>query len=145
MCAGAAWGLTTVAIRVSRLGDAPAAQTLFYQLAGAFVILLPLAACTGRLQFHGTALAWASLGFQTFIVSFVSYLAWFWLLRRYLAARLGVLSFLSPLFGVTMGALLLHERLAPSFITGAALVLVGLLVVNGKDLLARPRTRARST
>ena len=38
----AAWGLTTVLIRSSRLSDAPATQTLLYQLAGAFVLLLPL-------------------------------------------------------------------------------------------------------
>lgn len=139
VCAGAAWGLTTVAIRVSRLSDAPAAQTLFYQLAGGFLALMPLAALTGQLEFHGTTLAWVSLGFQSLVVSFVSYLTWFWLLRRYLAARLGILSFLSPLFGVTMGAVWLHEPLAPSFLTGALLVLMGLLVVNGKDWLTKVR------
>ena len=137
LCAGAAWGLSTVAIRVTRLSEAPAAQTLFLQLAVACVLLLSFAALSGQLRFHGSPIAWTSLGFQTVIVSFASYLAWFQLLRRYLAARLGVLSFMTPLFGVAAGALLLHERLDRSFLAGAALVLVGLMVVNGGALRRR--------
>jgi len=141
VCAGAAWGLSTVAIRVSRLSEAPAAQTLFLQLAVAFALLLPVAVLTGEARFHGTLLAWSSLGFQTVVVSFASYLAWFQLLRRYLAARLGVLSFMTPLFGVAAGALLLHEPLDRSFLSGAALVLLGLLVVNGQRFPAPPPPR----
>ncbi|HTY50561.1 MAG TPA: DMT family transporter [Steroidobacteraceae bacterium] len=138
VCAGAAWGLSTVAIRVTRLSEAPAAQTLFIQLAVACVLLLPFAALTGQVRFHGSLIAWGSLGFQTVIVSFASYLAWFELLRRYLAARLGVLSFMTPMFGVAAGALLLHEPLERSFLAGAVLVMLGLLVVNARAWLRSP-------
>ena len=141
LCGGLAWGLTTVAIRTGPLNDAPPAQTLFYQLVGAFVVLVPFTWATGQGAFHGSALAWASLGFQALVVSFASYLAWFWLLRRYLAARLGVLSFMSPLFGVAFGALLLREPLDPAFLAGAALVVVGLLTVNGHGWLRQTLAR----
>lgn len=143
LCAGAAWGLTTVAVRSSRLSEAPAAQTLFYQLAIASLVLLPCAWLSGQAQFHATPRVWASLGFQSVIVAFASYLIWFWLLRRYLAARLGVLSFMSPLFGVAFGVLLLHERPDTAFLIGALLVLVGLLVVNAQVWLPSWRQRRR--
>lgn len=135
LCGGAAWGLTTVAVRATRLSDAPATQTLFYQLVWAFAILLPVAGLTRQVAFHGNTLVWASLGFQAIVVCFFSYVAWFYLLRVYLASRLGVLSFMAPLFGVALGALLLHERLDPTFLAGAALVLAGMLVVNGREWL----------
>jgi len=135
ICAGAVWGLTTVAVRASRLSEAPATQTLFYQLVWAFVVLLPFALLSGQSTFHGNTLVWASLGFQAFVVCFFSYVAWFYLLRIYLASRLGVLSFMAPMFGVALGALLLHERLDPTFLAGSALVLVGMLVVNGREWL----------
>lgn len=135
LCGGAAWGMTTVVVRTTRLSEAPPTQTLFYQLACAFVLLLPFAFATGQSRFHGAPLAFASLAFQTFAVAFVSYLVWFWLLRRYFAARLGVLSFMTPLFGVAMGVLLLHEHVDAAFLAGAALVLVGLLIVNGQAWL----------
>lgn len=133
--AGAAWGLTTVAVRTSRLSEAPATQTLFLQLAGACIWLLPIALMTGQTYFNGTPMVWASLAFQVLLISFASYLVWFWLLRRYLAAPLGVLSFMTPLFGMAMGVLLLDERLTPEFMAGAVLVLTGLLVVNAQAWL----------
>jgi drug/metabolite transporter (DMT)-like permease len=143
ICGGAAWGTTTVVVRATRLSEAPATQTLFYQLVWAFAVLLPYAFLRGQFHFHGTPLVWSSLAFQAVFVCFISYAAWFWLLRIYLASRLGVLAFMSPIFGVAMGALLLHERLDPSFLTGAALVLAGMMVVNGRDVLKHVFARQR--
>lgn len=137
--AGLAWGATTVVVRTSRLSEAPPAQTLFYQLAWAFVLLTPFAYLGGTAYFHGTAMVWGSLLFQGIVVSFITYLTWFWLLRRYLASRLGMMSLLTPIFGVWMGAWLLDEQLEHSFIAGAGLVLLGLLIVNGL-----PKKRARA-
>ncbi|MFT4064462.1 DMT family transporter [Paraburkholderia sp.] len=131
LCGGAAWGMTTVAVRTSRMSEAPATQTLFYQLAGAFVILLPAAMLLGQTRFHASLLLWSSLVFQTVFVCFASFLIWFAMLRRYLAARLGVLSFMTPLFGVVWGVVLLNERPTAAFVLGAVLVCVGLIVVNG--------------
>jgi drug/metabolite transporter (DMT)-like permease len=64
------------------------------------------------------------------LVAFGSYLVWFWLLTRYLAARLSVFSFLTPLFGVLFGVLILREPLTPSFIGAALLVGAGIVLVN---------------
>jgi drug/metabolite transporter (DMT)-like permease len=142
LCGGAAWGMTTVVVRTSRLSEAPATQTLFCQLACAFVLLLPFAFASGQTTFHGTPFALASLGFQTVVVTFASYLVWFWLLRRYFAARLGVLSFMTPLFGVALGVVLLHEHVDAAFLAGAALVLAGLLVANGHAWLRQVFARS---
>jgi drug/metabolite transporter (DMT)-like permease len=127
---GLAWGATTVVIRSSRLSMAPSAQTLLYQLVGAAVLLLAAAFATGRSVFVATPQALASLAFQSIIVSFASFLAWFWLLRTYLASRLGVFSFLTPVFGVALGAVLLGEAVEPRFAAGTALVLLGIVVVS---------------
>jgi drug/metabolite transporter (DMT)-like permease len=52
------------------------------------------------------------------------------MLRNFLASRLSVFSFLTPLFGVVFGALLLNETLDPRFVGGAVLVLAGVVLVN---------------
>ena len=137
LLAGAAWGATTVAIRCSSLARAPATETLLYQLLGAVVLLLPAAWLSGRWHFDASPQVWAHLGFQSLIVSFASFLAWCWLLRRYLAAQLGVFSFLTPLFGVVLGVGLLGEALDPRFVAGSGLVLAGIAVVSGHAALAR--------
>jgi len=129
--AGAAWGATTVVVRRSALSEAPPARTLLYQLLVGFALLLAAAAVSGQIgRVKLTPLASTSLLFQGVVVSFASYLAWFWLLRRYLASRISVFSFMTPLFGVTFGVLLLGEPLTPAFAGGALLVLAGITVVS---------------
>jgi drug/metabolite transporter (DMT)-like permease len=133
---GAAWGATTVLIRATRLSTLPATQTLLYQLGTGFALLLPLAMLTGHTTFNPTPLVWLSLAFNAVMVSFASYLIWFGLLRRYLASRLGVLSFLTPLFGVALGAWLLTEPIEPGFVAGALLALTGIVLVSGYGWIA---------
>jgi drug/metabolite transporter (DMT)-like permease len=130
LAAGLAWGLTTVGVRGSRLADAAASEVLLYQLVGAAVLLLAAAALTGQWAYRPTPTLAASLLFQAVVVAFISYLAWFWLLRRYVASALGAFSFLTPVFGVGLGALLLDEPLEPAFVGGAVLVLAGVAVVS---------------
>ena len=137
VAAGAAWGATTVVIRCSRLSSAPATETLLYQLLAAPTLLLPAAAALGQLTFSATPLAIGSLAFQSVVASFASYLAWFAMLRRYLASRLGVFSFLTPLFAVALGGSLLGERIEPNFIAGALLVLAGIVLVSGHGWLVQ--------
>ncbi len=128
---GVAWGATTVVVRCSTLAKAPATQTLLYQLVAAFVLLLAGAAVTGQTHINFTPQVVASLAFHVLVVSFASFLVWFWLLRKYLASRLGVFSFLTPLFGIVFGAWLLNEPIEASFLLGALPVLIGIILVSG--------------
>jgi drug/metabolite transporter (DMT)-like permease len=129
--AAALWAATTVLIRATVLARASATKTLFYQLSVS-AVMLPLASLLmgepGVVSL--TPLALASLAYQGVIVAFASYLAWFWLLTRYLAARLSVFSFLTPFFGVLGGVLVLDEPLTPSFSAAALLVGAGIVLVN---------------
>lgn len=138
LCAGMAWGATTVVVRGSRLSEAPAGLTLFYQLAVAFVLLLGYALAVVDLgQVRWSPVAIGSIVLQGVVVSFFTYLAWFWLLRRYLASNMAVFSFMTPLFGVTFGVLVLDEPLTLNFIIGAALVLSGITLVSSEAWLRR--------
>lgn len=131
--AGLAWGATTVVVRGSRLSEAPATLTLFYQLMVGFVGLLLIALVSGQIgRVTLTPLAMGSVLFQGIVVSFVSYLTWFWLLRKYLASNLAVFSFITPLFGVTFGVLLLGEPLSVNFVVGAVMVLCGVILVSAE-------------
>ncbi len=141
--AGAAWGATTVVVRASRLSEAPVTLTLFYQLIVGFVGLLAIAAVSGQIsQVSPTAIAIASVLFQGLVVSFFSYLVWFWLLQRYLASNLAVFSFMTPMFGVTFGVVLLGDPLSFNFVIGAALVLLGITLVSAEQWIRRRLRKA---
>lgn len=130
LLAGILWAATTIAVRLTKLAEAPATQTLFYQLFIAFLLLFPLAFAMGQASIHWTPFTIGSLLFHTIIVSFASYLIWFWLLKEYLASRLGVFSFLTPLFGVLFGVVLLNEKIELNFVVGTVLVMLGIMVVS---------------
>ena len=133
VAAGASWAGTTLALRTSSLSEAPPLRTIAYQLVVASVLLLPTAAVLGDLgSIHMTALAWASLSFQSVVVSVAALLVWFWLLRRYLASRLGVFAFLSPIFGVGFGVVLMGDPISINFALGGLAILAGLLLVNSR-------------
>ncbi len=142
---GMAWGATTVVLRSTALGQAPATQTLLYQLVAAALLLLPAAIGMGQADIRPTTLMWGNLAFQSVVVSFASFLLWFWLLKQYLASQLGVFSFLTPLFGVAFGVWLLGEPLEPRFVSGAGLVLAGVVLVSGHAWLAQAWLRRKAT
>ncbi|MFT8723541.1 MAG: DMT family transporter, partial [Acetobacter malorum] len=144
LLAGASWGVTTVVIRMSSLARVPAKQTLLYQLVGACVFLLPMAVLLHQTAFTITPILLLSLGYQVFILSFIAFLLWFWLLRHYQASRIGVLSFMTPLFGVVLGAVLLHEPVEPGFVTGAILVVAGLVLVSGYGWISQSLKKVRT-
>ena len=143
LAAGAVWGATTLVVRTSRLARAPAAVTLWYQLVGACVLALGSALVLGETHATMTGRLFVSLAYQTVILSAASYLAWFSLMRVYLASRLGILSLMTPVFGIGFGIVILGDHLTPGFLAGAALILSGILLVSGRDVLLRRTTRRR--
>lgn len=135
LLAGIAWGGSTLVIRTTRLAECPAKQTLLFQLTGACVLLSLLAIASGNLHVALSRVAWSSLLFQTVIVSFFSYLIWFSLLRRYQASSLGILTFMTPVFGILAGVVMLGEPLQIEFVLGAVLIVLGLIVVSCSYLI----------
>lgn len=134
--AGLMWGLTTVVLRFTDLNRIPASQTTLYQLAIAFAALLLACLLTDQTAVNWTPAVVAAVAAQGVLIAFFSLLVWFWLLTHYLASQLASFTFLSPLFGVAFGVMLLNDPLDSAFVVGATLVIVGLSVVN------HPRARA---
>ena len=125
------WAATTLLIKGSRLARISPAKTLFYQLAGSALVLPFVSLALGEPGIvAATPLVLASLAYQTVLVAFASYLAWFWLVVHYPAGRLSAFSFLTPLFGVLAGALLLSERVSSALAAALVLVVLGIWLVN---------------
>jgi len=129
--AGVLWGATTLAIRATSLGQASAEKTLFYQLAVSALLLFVAALwASAPLPDRLSSLAWGSLAFQTVIVSFATYLVWFWLIRHYPATPLASFTMLTPVFGLILGAVLLAEPVTARLLIALATVAAGIFLVN---------------
>jgi len=131
LLAAIVWAATTVLIRATPLARISAAKVLLYQLGISALVMPPLSWLVGETGLTAlTPAVLLAIAYQAVIVAFASYLIWFWLLTRYLANRLIVFSFLTPLFGVAFGVLLLAERLSVAFGLAALLVVAGIGLVN---------------
>lgn len=125
------WGATTLAIRATPLSTASAEKTLLYQLAVSSLLLALAAPLAGESwPLRWSVLSLGSLAFQTVIVTFASYLTWFWLMRHYPATRISAFVLLTPVFGLAAGVTLLGEPLTLRLIVALIAIVLGLALVN---------------
>lgn len=128
--AGLCWAISTLCVKGSKLSQVAAEKTLLYQLAVSAVITLPLVWLGGPLLRSPGAIPVAAFLFQAFFVVAFTYVLWFGLIRCYPASGLASFAFLSPVFGVLSGGVLLHEPLSAKIFLALGLIGVGLIVVN---------------
>ncbi len=133
MMVGAAlfWAATTLIIKASPLTRVSAEKVMLYQLVVSAPIMAVAALAIGeRISQMPSPLALGSLAYQTVWVVSVTFVVWFALIARFSASRLSAFTFLTPLFGVAAGHLVLDEPLTPAFAAAVVLVAAGLMLVN---------------
>jgi drug/metabolite transporter (DMT)-like permease len=127
--AAVAWAATTLIIKASSLNRVASEKVLLYQLAISVPMFVMVALIDGEHVAHMPSLsAIGALTYQT--LTAMTFVIWFALIVRYSANRLSAFTFLTPLFGVAAGHLVLDEPLTPAFVAAVALVVLGLVLVN---------------
>ncbi len=128
--AGALWGATTLVIKSTRLVRASAEKILLYQLVVSAIVVLPMIPLAGPVLRDVATMPVVALIFQAVYIAAFTYVLWFWLMRRYPAAGLSSFAFLTPVFGVILGGVLLDEPLSARLFVALAMIGVGLAIVN---------------
>lgn len=130
LLAAIGWAAVALTARATRLRELRPEMQHFWQLSVSAVVLFAVAPFFGPPLRDPQALHWAGFVFHTVFVAAAGFLVWFSLLSIYPASGVASFSFLSPIFGIGLGWLLLDETLGPGTLTAGALVAVGLLLVN---------------
>ena len=122
-----AWSLGTIVVKRSPV-DLWWAVALPFTVGG--VVLCALGAA-----FEGTSITWTgsfvvALAYSTFIGTSLSWGLWFALIGAGEATRAAAMIFFVPLVSLVIGTLYLHEDLHASVVAGAALVVLGVWLVN---------------
>ena len=131
VAAAACWAATTLVIKASVLNRIGFEKAMLYQLAVSAPMLGLGALLMGeRIIAMPSTVALGALIYQTIWVVPVTFVAWFALIQRYSANRLSAFTFLTPIFGVLAGHLVLGEPLTPAFVAAGAMVVAGLMLVN---------------
>jgi drug/metabolite transporter (DMT)-like permease len=125
------WAATTLIIKASSLNRVSAEKVMLYQLVVSAPVLALCALLFGEhMSAMPSALALGALAYQIVWVVSITYVVWFALIARYSANRLSAFTFLTPLFGVAAGHLVLGEPLTGAFAAAVVLVAAGLVLVN---------------
>lgn len=126
-----AWGATTLVVKAGPMAVISPRKTILYQLAVS-ALLLPIGSLVlgepGIIRI--TTISALSMAYQTFWIASFTFLAWFWLMRRYSAPKMASFSFLTPLFGVVAAGIFLNEPLTPALLIAMGSVAVGIYLVN---------------
>ena len=128
------WAGIVLVVRMTRLSRSSPEQQLLYQLSVSAVVLLPLAFVMGDLVRDFTLQIAAVFSFQVIAVVCFTFLGWFWILSIYPASDMASFGFLSPVFGVLFGWLLLGETLSLSIVGALLMVSAGIVLISRKQV-----------
>lgn len=125
------WGATTLYIKKYLAHKFHPINTFLYQLVFSIpVILLCAYLVEDKWVIDVNLYITAAVIYQSVIIAFASYLVWFALIYTYPVAKLSVFTFLTPIFGVLFGAIMLEEKLTAALILGLILVCIGICCNN---------------
>jgi drug/metabolite transporter (DMT)-like permease len=128
---GSLWAATTLIVKSTALGRAPAEKGLGYQVAISIPILAAAAWLAGEtIPAMPGPLALGLMAYQAIWVVGLTFLIWFALIKAHSASTLSAFTFITPLFGVAAGYVVMHDPLTPAFGVAALLVIAGLYLVN---------------
>jgi drug/metabolite transporter (DMT)-like permease len=137
------YAFSTVFARKNLHGLSPVVQSFvplvvadLFIWTGAVAIEAPVLAPTSGLTWF--ALVWLGL-----LGSCVAYLLLFTLLHRVGPTRTTMVTYVFPVVGLVLGIVFLQEPVTPSLLIGAAMVVAGILVVNGSTLLRSLTSREK--
>ena len=72
----------------------------------------------------------AATAYLTFMGSVVTFIGYFWLLRRMEVSRANLIAYLTPIIALAVGFIFADETVTPRILTGAALIIGGVAVAN---------------
>lgn len=124
------WASTALVARASRLRDAGPEMQLFWMVLVSAPLLLVVSPLFGPLVRDLVPLHLVGLLFQSTIVIAGGFIGWLWLLSVYPASTVASFSFLTPVLSIFLGWLVLGESITPALIGAAALVGLGIALIN---------------
>ena len=127
------WAGIILLARATRFSKVSPEMQLLYQLGVSAIVLIALAPFFGELIREINGLVIALFTFQVLVVVSFGFLTWFWLLSIYPASRMASFSFLSPVFGVYFGGLILGEDLNQNIVIALILVSSGVYFVSRRS------------
>lgn len=124
------WAGIALIARASRLSTLRPDMQLYWQVIVSVPLLLGASVFFGPFIRDLQPVHLAGLAYQGVVVVAAGFAFWLWLLSIYPASGVASFAFLTPVFGVALGWLLLDEPVGPRLFAALVLVAVGIVLIN---------------
>lgn len=136
LCASFSWSCGSIVSRRSKLSIGAAPATAYHMLV-AGVVNMTIATALGDFpRAHWTASSVWAIAYLVVGGSLLGFTAYVWLLDHVPTAKVATYAYVNPIVAVIMGAIFLHEKIDGYILAGAAVIVVGVVLVTTSKIKA---------
>lgn len=126
------YGSSAVFARLNNKGVSPESQALGQMSFGLLFIIPGMLVMESPFVLPKLPISYFAFAWLGILGSFVASILWYKLLNEIGPSRVSMTTYLLPLIGISLGALVLHETIGWRLLAGGILIILGIIIVNRK-------------
>ena len=126
------WAAIAIMLKISRLKKSIPETQLLYQLIVSGVILLPISFLFNDYIRDINLSLILIFVFQVIVIMCLGFIGWLWVMSKYSASGTNSFMFLTPIFGVLFGWLIMNDNINLQIYLSLFLTCLGIYVINQK-------------
>lgn len=134
--ASLSWSCGSILSRRSKLTIAPAPATAYHMLIAGTVNMLIAIALGDFARADWTRSSIWAIAYLVTGGSLLGFTAYVWLLEHVPTAKVATYAYVNPIVAVLLGAVILHEKIDGYIVAGAAVIIVGVILVTTSKIKA---------
>ena len=124
------WAAIAIMLKSSRLSRSSPETQLLYQLIVSGFILLPIAFLFDDFVRELNSQLVLIFSFQVIVIMCLGFIGWLWVMSKYSASSTSSFSFLTPIFGVLFGWLIMDDVINEQIYISLFLTCLGIYLIN---------------
>ncbi len=130
LMASLCWAIIAIMLKTTRLSDCTPETQLLYQLIVSGIILLPLSMqITDYVRNINMDLI-LIFSFQVIVIMCMGFIGWLWIMSKYSASSTSSFAFLTPIFGVLFGWLIMDDPINEQIYLSLFFTCFGIYLIN---------------
>ncbi len=124
------WATIAIMLKTTRLSNATPETQLLYQLVVSGIILLPLSMQLNDYVRNIDLDLILIFSFQVIVIMCMGFIGWLWIMSRYSASSTSSFAFLTPIFGVLFGWLIMDDPINKQIYLSLFFTCLGIYLIN---------------
>ena len=124
------WATIAIMLKTTRLSNATPETQLLYQLVVSGIILLPLSMQLNDYIRNIDLDLILIFSFQVIVIMCMGFIGWLWIMSRYSASSTSSFAFLTPIFGVLFGWLIMDDPINEQIYLSLFFTCLGIYLIN---------------